>query len=547
MSSDPKKVIDSDRPRYDAADPASAPVERTDHPATDQPDDLDKLVFSFLEHVNSVTAEYESSHETSTERLDALISGLNPGPDGGANPTELATAVPDEDGAGAPDPAPLGSPAVQDQDTVPVPFIRPASELDGTIARTVDELEELSAAVEPAAPRVMDFAPVADPGHPSILPAPLPPTPRSEGPSTDAPDDSTSQAASAVASTPEETPAPNPEETLPAEGTEEYDRTLWVLSSPPEPSRRKILIRVAVIVYLVITGILLYFMFRPHPRSTPSVPSGSTALPAAPGGQVEPTEAPVVGMEPADDAQGPASEATTAAAAGPISAPQEAKSAPATSTRVGDLSSPALPSTASRPAPRPTTETRRKTPPAIPEVAQRPTQIADASQRAPSEASAAVAQRERDVPAAQPPAAEKPDTSAALPGSSTAAIIPLPIPTSLPPPAPAPRLPTASPAGGATGGVSPSTPPGSQAVLVSRVLPVFPDVARKRNMSGTVDLEIEIDAQGKVTKAKSISGPQLFHAAAEDAVRRWRFKPATLGGNNVASQGKVTVVFTNQR
>jgi TonB family protein len=66
------------------------------------------------------------------------------------------------------------------------------------------------------------------------------------------------------------------------------------------------------------------------------------------------------------------------------------------------------------------------------------------------------------------------------------------------------------------------------------------------NQTGQVDLEIEIDAQGRVTKATPIGGPPIFHDAATQAVKKWRFKPATLDGNNVASHGKVTVVFNKR-
>jgi protein TonB len=85
------------------------------------------------------------------------------------------------------------------------------------------------------------------------------------------------------------------------------------------------------------------------------------------------------------------------------------------------------------------------------------------------------------------------------------------------------------------------------AVLVTKVLPTYPEIARRANLTGKVDLEIEIDQEGKVVRATPVSGPPVFHAAAVAAVRQWRFQPATINGNRVPSQGKVSVVFNKQR
>jgi protein TonB len=79
------------------------------------------------------------------------------------------------------------------------------------------------------------------------------------------------------------------------------------------------------------------------------------------------------------------------------------------------------------------------------------------------------------------------------------------------------------------------------------VLPSYPEIARRGNLAGKVDLEIEIDQEGKVVKAKPVSGPPVFHVSAVAAVQQWRFKPATINGNKVPSQGRVSVLFNKQR
>lgn len=51
----------------------------------------------------------------------------------------------------------------------------------------------------------------------------------------------------------------------------------------------------------------------------------------------------------------------------------------------------------------------------------------------------------------------------------------------------------------------------------------YPDVARAAQIQGTVDVEIEIDSQGKVLSASSISGHPALKQAAEKNIRTWKF------------------------
>ncbi len=81
------------------------------------------------------------------------------------------------------------------------------------------------------------------------------------------------------------------------------------------------------------------------------------------------------------------------------------------------------------------------------------------------------------------------------------------------------------------------------AVAISQVSPTYPEAAIRSRISATIVLDLQIDAQGKVIKATPVSGPVLFHNAAITAVMKWRYRPASIGGNNVASQSKVTLNF----
>jgi protein TonB len=113
-----------------------------------------------------------------------------------------------------------------------------------------------------------------------------------------------------------------------------------------------------------------------------------------------------------------------------------------------------------------------------------------------------------------------------------------------------------SPLEGATGGilageamavpVTRGLPVGGQmqkARLITSVLPVYPPLAMKNHVTGDVTVDALIDATGKVTIVKVISGPSLLREAAMDALRLWTYEPAWLDGHAVSTHLTVTVKF----
>ena len=82
--------------------------------------------------------------------------------------------------------------------------------------------------------------------------------------------------------------------------------------------------------------------------------------------------------------------------------------------------------------------------------------------------------------------------------------------------------------------------------LLSSVAPVYPQMARNQRVSGDVKIDALIDASGRVSAMKIISGPALLHQAAQDAVRQWKYQPATLNGQPVPMHLTVTVQFKLQ-
>jgi TonB family protein len=84
------------------------------------------------------------------------------------------------------------------------------------------------------------------------------------------------------------------------------------------------------------------------------------------------------------------------------------------------------------------------------------------------------------------------------------------------------------------------------AKMISSVPPVYSSLARMQHVSGDVKIDALIDANGRVTSMKVISGPTLLQQAAMDALHQWKYKPATLDGKPVPMHLTVTLQFRLQ-
>jgi TonB family protein len=61
----------------------------------------------------------------------------------------------------------------------------------------------------------------------------------------------------------------------------------------------------------------------------------------------------------------------------------------------------------------------------------------------------------------------------------------------------------------------------------TKTVPEYPELARQINATGKVKIEATISADGRVTSSKVIGGSPLLVGAATDALKKWRFEPAT--------------------
>jgi len=63
--------------------------------------------------------------------------------------------------------------------------------------------------------------------------------------------------------------------------------------------------------------------------------------------------------------------------------------------------------------------------------------------------------------------------------------------------------------------------------IKTKVNPVYPDLAKQMHITGAVKIEVVITPAGTVKSTKVLGGHPLLAAAAEEAVKKWKFEPAS--------------------
>jgi protein TonB len=86
-----------------------------------------------------------------------------------------------------------------------------------------------------------------------------------------------------------------------------------------------------------------------------------------------------------------------------------------------------------------------------------------------------------------------------------------------------------------------------EAMLVNRVVPVYPQPALQMRIEGTVMLRAVIGRDGTVQSLEVLSGHPMLAKAAVIAVREWRYRPTLLRGEPVEVETFITVIFTLTR
>ena len=84
----------------------------------------------------------------------------------------------------------------------------------------------------------------------------------------------------------------------------------------------------------------------------------------------------------------------------------------------------------------------------------------------------------------------------------------------------------------------------TKGLLIQRIEPPYPTLARAARVQGDVVLSAVIDTNGHITNLQLVSGHPMLVPAAIAAVKQWRYKPYLLNGQPVEVETTITVIFT---
>ena len=82
------------------------------------------------------------------------------------------------------------------------------------------------------------------------------------------------------------------------------------------------------------------------------------------------------------------------------------------------------------------------------------------------------------------------------------------------------------------------------AMLIFRVDPVYPALAKQIHKEGRVELRAIIATDGTIQSLEVVGGDPIFFQSALDAARQWRYKPTILNGQPVQIDTHITVIYT---
>ncbi len=84
----------------------------------------------------------------------------------------------------------------------------------------------------------------------------------------------------------------------------------------------------------------------------------------------------------------------------------------------------------------------------------------------------------------------------------------------------------------------------TKGLLIQRIEPTYPTLARSARVQGDVVLSAIINTNGQIENLQLVSGHPMLVPAAIAAVKQWRYKPYLLNGQPVEVETTITVIFT---
>jgi len=82
------------------------------------------------------------------------------------------------------------------------------------------------------------------------------------------------------------------------------------------------------------------------------------------------------------------------------------------------------------------------------------------------------------------------------------------------------------------------------AMLIHRVEPVYPPLARQIHREGRVELHARIATDGSIQSLQVVGGDPMFYQSALDAVGQWHYRATILNGQAVEIDTSITVIYT---
>ena len=84
----------------------------------------------------------------------------------------------------------------------------------------------------------------------------------------------------------------------------------------------------------------------------------------------------------------------------------------------------------------------------------------------------------------------------------------------------------------------------TKGLLIRRVEPTYPPLARSARVQGEVVLSAVISTNGEIENLQLVSGHPMLVPAAITAVKQWKYKPYLLNGQPTEVETTITVIFT---
>lgn len=84
----------------------------------------------------------------------------------------------------------------------------------------------------------------------------------------------------------------------------------------------------------------------------------------------------------------------------------------------------------------------------------------------------------------------------------------------------------------------------TQGLLIRKIQPPYPPLARQARIQGQVLLQAEISKSGDIENLRLISGHPMLAPAAIEAVKQWKYRPYILNGEPVEVETQITVIFS---